>query len=119
MWLDYGRLTVLSRVVLRTLRRAFSREPLWAGNRETLGRALFSRHGIVLWSLTTYGRNRKPQPQPQPLHFAALRADPQFGHLVWHKLRSPRQAREYLRAARDATARPPHPAADPTPRLGA
>lgn len=111
VWLNYGRFTVLSRVVLRTVRRAFSRQPLWAGNRETLGRALFSRHSIVLWSLTTYGRNCH--------RFAALRADPQFGHLVWHELRSPRQAREYLRAARDAAARPSRPAADPTPCLGA
>ena len=90
VWLDFGRSVVFPRVLTRTLRRAIRRETLWAGNRESLHRAFLSRQSILLWSLTTFARNREK--------FSPLRADPAYAHLEWHHLRTPRAARDFVRA---------------------
>ena len=68
VWLNFGRLTVYSRIVRRTLRRVITREELWAGNRESWRKAFFSRQSIILWSLRTFGKNRR--------RYAALQAEP-------------------------------------------
>lgn len=89
VWLDFGRAVVFPRVLTRTLRRAIRRETLWADNRESLRRAFLSRQSILLWSLTTFAKNRAK--------FSRLRADPAYAHLEWHHLRTPRAARDFLR----------------------
>ncbi|MEZ5342531.1 MAG: hypothetical protein R2706_14090 [Acidimicrobiales bacterium] len=60
VWLDYSRLVVTRRVVLRTLRRAITREELWNGNREPL--ANFYRwdpeRNVIRWSWTHFREKR-------------------------------------------------------------
>ncbi len=90
VWLNYGRLTVFSRVLRRTLGRGLIRTRLSHGNRESLRMALFSKDSILLWSLTTYAKNRTK--------FAALRADKEFAHLQWTEITEPSQARSFIRA---------------------
>ena len=90
VWLDYGRGRVLWRVFSRTLRRALRREALWAGNTESLKRAFFSRQSILLWAMTTWRKNR--------VKYAALQADPAYGHLRWQRFTAPRQASDFLAA---------------------
>ncbi|MFO1310990.1 MAG: AAA family ATPase [Burkholderiales bacterium] len=90
VWLDFSRTVVWSRVIRRTLWRSAVREELWAGNRESLARALFSKDSILLWSFSTFGRNRAK--------FAAARASGEHARLRWHVLRSPREADRLLRA---------------------
>jgi adenylate kinase family enzyme len=92
VWLNFGRAVVFSRVLRRTLVRAATREELWSGNRESLAMAFLSKDSILLWSLTTFGRNRRK--------FAAARAGGEHPHLRWHELRSPPEARKFLRAVR-------------------
>jgi len=87
VWLNYGRVT---RILWRTLRRAATQEPLWSGNRESFGKAFGSKDSILLWSFSTYAKNRTKYP--------ALRADPAFAHLRWHEFRYPAQADRFLRA---------------------
>jgi adenylate kinase family enzyme len=95
VWLNFGRLTVFSRIIRRTLVRAATRQELWAGNRETFHKAFLSRESILLWSFSTFGKNR--------LKYSALRASPGFAHLTWHELRRPSEAHEFLQAhKRDA-----------------
>jgi len=53
VWLDYARSVVMRRVVWRTLMRGLRREVLWAGNIESLGRAL-GEDSIVRWAWTSY-----------------------------------------------------------------
>lgn len=57
VWLDYPRHVVMARVVWRTLRRSLLREVLWAGNRESLARAL-GPDSIVRWAWDTFDRRR-------------------------------------------------------------
>lgn len=57
VWLDYSRAVVMRRVVWRTLRRSLSREALWAGNRESIARAL-GRDSIVRWAWETFDDRR-------------------------------------------------------------
>ena len=60
VWLDLPLPLVMWRLFWRTLRRIATQEDLWrTGNRESLGRTLFSRDSILLWALKTHGRNRR------------------------------------------------------------
>jgi len=59
IWLNYSFRIVFWRAIVRTMRRVISREELFAGNRETLGRVLFDRESIVWWVIRTYKRRRR------------------------------------------------------------
>ncbi|MBK1689218.1 AAA family ATPase [Rubrivivax gelatinosus] len=90
VWLNYGRHVVWPRVLRRTVARVAGRQELWAGNRESFRQAFLSRQSILLWSLTTFAKNR--------VKYAELRADPRWAGLRWHELRTPREAQAWLRA---------------------
>lgn len=90
VWLNYGRHVVWPRVLRRTVARVASRRELWAGNRESFRKAFLSRDSILLWSLTTFAKNRAK--------YAELRADPRWAGLRWHELRTPREAQAWLQA---------------------
>lgn len=96
VWLDYGRARVFSQVLRRTVARAISRKPLWAGNRESLRMAFFSRDSILLWSLTTFDKNRR--------RYRALQGDAAWPQAQWVVLRHPREAQQWLDAQRDGAA---------------
>ena len=59
VWLNFGRWTVFSRVLRRTLARGLLRTRLSHGNRESLRMAFCSRDSILLWSWTTFAGNRR------------------------------------------------------------
>jgi len=88
LWLNFGRGTVWTRILRRTLWRSWTGAELWAGNRESLVTAFASRDSVLLWSLTTYRKNQR--------QYAALRQDPRYRHLIWNEFRSPRAADEWL-----------------------
>ncbi|HEY3232557.1 MAG TPA: EutP/PduV family microcompartment system protein [Roseiflexaceae bacterium] len=89
IWLDYGLALVMWRLMLRTLRRAATREVLWNGNRErTLRAHFFSRDSIFLWALRTYGLRRKEYP--------ALFKSSVYAQVRPVHLRSPRATRSWL-----------------------
>ena len=90
VWLDFSRAIVWSRVIRRTLWRAALRRELWAGNRESLAMAFFSKDSILLWSFTTYGKNRRK--------YLDARSRGEHPHLRWHVLRSPREGQRLLRS---------------------
>jgi adenylate kinase family enzyme len=92
VWLNFSRTVVFSRVIGRTLRRGATREELWSGNRESLRNALFSKDSILLWSFTTFAKNR--------VKYASARESGEYPHLRWHELRTPREARRFLQSAR-------------------
>ena len=58
VWLDLPYWQIFWQVLSRTLRRSITREELWAGNRESLAKAFFSRDSILLWSLTNMKKIR-------------------------------------------------------------
>jgi adenylate kinase family enzyme len=88
VWLDYTLPVILWQLIQRTMRRSLTREDLWSGNRETLGKALFSRESILLWALKTYRRRKREYP--------TLLGQPEYAHLKLVRLRSPRETREWL-----------------------
>ena len=89
VWLDYSRATVMARILRRTFWRVLTRAPLWQGNRESWRRAFLSRESIIVWSATTWAKNR--------IKYARLRDDAALSHLAWVHLRRPREAAAWLR----------------------
>jgi len=90
VWLNYGRPTVFSRLLWRTLSRGIARTRLSHGNRESLRMAFFSKDSILLWSLSTYTKNQSK--------FAALRDHDKFSHLQWTEFTRASQAPVFLKA---------------------
>ena len=88
IWLNYGFMTVLVRVLRRTVRRTLTGEELYSGNRETLRMAFFDHESIILWTVTTFQRGRKT--------YAQLRGSNVFNHLRWLEFRKPREAAQFL-----------------------
>ncbi|TDS83632.1 AAA family ATPase [Comamonas sp. JUb58] len=89
VWLNYGRPTVFSRVLWRTLSRGLMRTRLSHGNRESLRMAFLSKDSILLWSLTTYAKNQAK--------FKALREQDTFSHLQWTECTRPAQADAFVK----------------------
>jgi adenylate kinase family enzyme len=87
VWLDYALPLVMARLIRRTLRRGFTQEELWNGNRERL-RDMFTRESLLLWALQSHRRHRREYPTRLQL--------PEYEHLEVVRLRSPRAAKEWL-----------------------
>ena len=88
VWLNYSRPRVFAQVLRRTVRRGWSRAPLWAGNRESLRKAFLSRDSILLWSLTTFTKNRR--------RYAALQGSGAYPQAQWVELRTPQQVSAWV-----------------------
>ena len=88
VWLDYPLPVIMSRLLRRTGRRVVRREELWAGNRESIQKTLFSKDSILWWALTTYKRRRREYPE--------LLSRPENAHLQVFHFKSPRAADRWL-----------------------
>ena len=88
VWLDYPLPVILWRLLLRTVRRVLTRQELWAGNRENLRTAIFSRDSIFLWAIQTYRTLRRA--------YSTIPGDPAQAHLTLVRLRSPRACAAWL-----------------------
>ncbi len=94
VWLDPPKRVVMSRVVRRTLRRVTTREELWNGNREPWTN-LYSRdpyRNIIVWAWTRYDHVREK--------YEAMLGDGTWSHVDVHRLRTRRDVRRFLSAAR-------------------
>lgn len=107
VWLNYGRVRVFMQVLRRTLRRGIVRELLWAGNRESLRKAFFSRDSILLWSLQTFDKNRR--------RYAALVGSDAWPQAQWVVLRSPEEGTRWLAEQAAAPHAPGEPDKTSTP----
>jgi len=92
VWLNLGLATVFARAVRRTMQRSLSGEELYAGNRESLGRAFLSRESILLWVMQTHGRRRR--------EFKSLKQG--AGNLQWYEFRRQSEASAFLQGIRHA-----------------
>lgn len=59
VWLDLPFWRVISQLLARTVRRAWTREELWHGNRESWRVSFLSRESILLWAVRTFRSNRR------------------------------------------------------------
>jgi hypothetical protein len=88
VWLDFALPVIMGRLLWRTLRRVFSREELWSGNRERFLAQFFSRDSLFLWALRTYWRRRREYPE--------LLERSEHAHLRVVHLRSPGEEQAWL-----------------------
>ncbi|MFP6802916.1 MAG: shikimate kinase [Pseudomonadales bacterium] len=80
VWLDFPYWLTLYQVISRTIRRSVTKEALWAGNRESLRKALFSRDSIIWWCLTSLSKNRR--------QYLAAMSDARYRHIRFVRIRS-------------------------------
>jgi energy-coupling factor transporter ATP-binding protein EcfA2 len=90
VWLNYPFRIVISRALVRTVRRLLTREVLFAGNVESFRISFLSLNGIPAWVLRTYWRRRREYP--------LLLSQEEFGHLELLEIRTPAKAVDILRA---------------------
>ena len=96
VWLDPSRLTVLRRVVPRTLRRVITREELWNGNREPW-RNLYSpkpEDNVIVWAWTRHPHTRR--------RYEDMLIDGTWTHLRVVRLRTDADVSTFLAEVRSA-----------------
>ncbi len=86
IWLNYSFPRVFGRALSRTIRRVFTREELFAGNREGFRQSFLSGNSILWWVITTFRRRRREYG-----HMAREMSHPPF-----IELRRPRDAEAFL-----------------------
>jgi adenylate kinase family enzyme len=93
VWLDLPRPAVMRRIVRRTVRRVFTRERLWNGNREPFTNLyrLDPERNIIRWTWVKH-------PEYAGRYGAATR-DPDYAHLRFVRLTSPREVDAFLSRA--------------------
>ncbi len=90
IWLDYPMTIVFRRVFWRTLRRWWTSEKLWNGNRERLWDQFLSQHSLFLWVISTWRIHRRDYP-------ILLRAQARQGKQIV-LLRQPKEAIKWISA---------------------
>jgi adenylate kinase family enzyme len=93
VWLDLPRRLVMRRVILRTLRRAVTRETLWNGNREPLTNfyRLDPQQNIISWTWVKYATYFE--------RYEAAMDDPANDRLRFVRLRAPHEIHAFLAAS--------------------
>ena len=88
MYLDLPFHLVLYRIIKRSLIRGFKNEELWAGNKETVLKHLFTRDSMILWTMKTFFTNRK--------RFAINSKNPEYSHIKFVRLRSKKEIGNFV-----------------------
>lgn len=88
VWLNYPFSIMLSRALRRTMRRLWTKEILFSGNRESWQTQFYKRDSILFWVITTYGRRRREVPE--------ILKEPAYAHLTVFDFRQPAEAEEFL-----------------------
>lgn len=88
VWLNYSFPQTFGRVLRRTVTRAWTKEELFSGNRESFRQSFLSRNSILLWVFQTYWKHRKEYRQIlDSVEYAPIRA---------LEFRHPREADAFL-----------------------
>jgi adenylate kinase family enzyme len=90
VWLDLPRRLVMRRIILRTVRRAVTRQRLWNGNREPLTNfyRLDPERNIIRWAWVRYAVYVK--------RYDAAMRDPAYDHLRFVRLRTTAEVDAFL-----------------------
>jgi hypothetical protein len=99
VWFDLPYMTVMARTIRRTVRRAFTRQELWNGNREPLSNlwSFNPEKSIIAWTATRHRVYRR--------RYRVAEIDPQWADLHFVRLRSRAQADIFLEGVRSALAK--------------
>lgn len=96
VWLDFSLGVILARLLPRTVRRAWRREELWSGNRETFRQSFLSRDSVLWWAIRTHARRSTTLPD--------LLGRPEYRRLRVVRLRCPAAAEQFVRRLLAASA---------------
>jgi adenylate kinase family enzyme len=96
VWLDYSFARIFSQALRRTMRRVFTGERLYSGNRETIGNAFFDTEGIPWWVVRTHRKRRREFPE--------LFRRPEYRHARVIQLHTPTAAEAFIAEASARTA---------------
>ena len=90
VWLDLPRRRVMYRIILRTVRRALTRERLWNGNREPLSNfyRLDPAKNIIRWTWVKYADYIE--------RYGTAMQDPAYSHLKFVRVRSQHEVDAFL-----------------------
>ena len=90
VWLDLPRRIVMTRVVWRTIRRVFTREELWNGNKEPWTNLYHwdPELTVIRWSWMTYNGRREG--------YERCASDGSWAHATVSRLRSRKAVRGFL-----------------------
>lgn len=92
IWLDFPLYILFWRLLMRTVRRGWTQEELWNGNRETFWwhLKLWSQDSLFHWLFKTYWRRKK--------EFPMLLSLPGYEHLKVYHFKHPRQLETWLQS---------------------
>jgi len=92
IWLDLPRWVVVPRIIWRTLKRGFTRQELWNGNREPMTNftRLDPEKNIIRWSWTRHDHYRQ--------QYEEALAGPEMVHVRVIRLRSTADVRAFLKS---------------------
>ncbi len=94
IWLNYSFPVVWQRALRRTLRRVFTQEALYSGNRESFRQSFMSRDSILLWVMQAYSLRRR--------EYRKVYDEDRFAEVEKIEFKRPREADRYLRAVKEA-----------------
>lgn len=101
VWLDLPMLVLLKRHLMRSWRRARSRELLWGSNVEGFWKHFLvwrKEKSLIYWIVTQHGRKRH--------QMLAWMAEPRWGHIRFVRLQSGRESEAFARSVEAAVCTP-------------
>jgi adenylate kinase family enzyme len=99
VWFDLSFPTVMTRTIRRTVRRVFTREELWNGNKEPFANlwSFDPERSIIAWTATRHRVYRR--------RYRAAEIDPRWAALHFVRLRSQAEADAFLEGVGSALAK--------------
>ncbi len=94
IWLNYSFPVVWQRALRRTIRRVYTQETLYSGNRESFQQAFMSSDSILLWVIQAYSLRRR--------EYRKVFDEDRFSEVEKIEFKRPREAASYLRAVKEA-----------------
>ena len=88
VYLDLPFHVVLYRIIKRSLVRGFKNEELWAGNKETFWKHLFTRDSMILYTIRNFYKIRK--------RYTELFRGTEYSHVEFARLRSVKDVEYFI-----------------------
>lgn len=88
VYLDLPLRVVLYRMIRRCLVRGLKREELWAGNRESLWKHLFTRDSMILWTISSFPKLRR--------RYTDAFEMPEHSHIKFVRLCSRKETEDFI-----------------------
>ena len=89
IWLDYSYAHTFKQILSRSIKRAWTKEPLWGTNcTESFRRSFFSKESVILWMMTSYRDNK--------LEYNRVFSQRPFDNLSYLRFTNPQDTEKWL-----------------------